>query len=140
MSESKRYPSHLRYKFVALFCFLLLINFGWQLMRYFSLETLFFFCIGLALVIWALYAMVSYVETNANGIVLCTPLRAVRKVEFRQLISVSENGRFNPVLTLVYHPWLPNGLLDLDDARSLILPAVRDQQELLALLEARLPT
>lgn len=139
MPDTKHYTPHLRYKLIALLGLLFAAGFGWQLTRRFSLEVLFFLVISLALIAWAIYAMLSHVEATTNGVILFTPLRASRQIEFRQLISVSENGRFNPVLTLVYYPRETNGLLDLDDARSLILPAVTEQQELLALLEARLP-
>ena len=139
MSDPKQYPSHLRYKFIALCCLLLAAALGWNLIRRFSLDTLFFFVISLALIAWSLYGILSRVEITADSLVLFTPLRANRQVEFRQLIGVSENGRFNPVLTLLYYPRLADGLLDLDDAHSLILPSVNEQEQLLELLEASAP-
>jgi hypothetical protein len=140
MSDIKNYPSHIRYKFIALFCVLFMAGFGWQLTRNFSLDVLFFLVLSLGLLIWSLYAMFSYLEATAKSLTLFTPLRASRQIEFRQLISVSENGRFNPVLTLLYYPRQADGLLDLDDVHSLILPAVAEQQTLLELLEASAPT
>ena len=139
MAALKQYSSNLRYKFIAFCCLLLVGVFGWSLTQRFSLDSLFFFVISLGLVAWSCYAMLSRVETTTDGIILVTPLQLNRRVEFRQLISVSENGRFNPVLTLLYHPRRADGLLDLDDAHSLILPAVDEQAALLEILEARLP-
>ena len=139
MVDRQQYSSHVRYKFIVLGGLLLAVALGWGLTRRFALDALFFFALSLALIAWSLYAMLSRVEITADRIILLTPLRANRQVEFRQLISVSENGRFNPVLTLLYHPRRADNLLDLDDAHSLILPAVHEQATLLALLEARSP-
>ena len=118
---------------------MLAVGFGWNLAHRLSLDNAFFFVLSVGMIAWAVYAMLSHVEINGDEIALVTPLRASRRVDFRQLISVSENGRFNPVLTLLYYPRRSDGLLELDDARSLILPAVAAQQELLDLLEASLP-
>ena len=140
MLPTKRFSTHMRYQVLALFCLLIAVGFGWNLTRHLTLDTAFFFVLSLGLIAWAVYAMLSHVEIKGDEIALVTPLRAPHRVDFRQLISVSENGRFNPVITLLYHPRRSDGLLDLDDARGLILPAVAAQQELLALLEASLPT
>jgi len=139
MTALKQYSSHFRYKFMVCGCLLLAGAFGWNLAQHFSRDLLFFFVISLGLVAWSFYGMVSRVEMTADRLVLMTPWRANRSVEFRQLISVSENGRFNPVLTLLYHPRQADGLLELDDVHSLILPAVNEQAALLEILEARLP-
>lgn len=140
MPDTKHYASDLRYKFIALLCLLFAASFGWNLTRRFAVETLFFFGLSLALLVWAVIAMLSHVDITADSIILVSPWRTSRQVGFRQLISVSENGRFNLVLTLVYHPRRADGLLDLDNAHSLILPAVTEQQELFERLEASLPT
>lgn len=137
MVEPKQYPIHPRYKLLALLCLLLAALFGWNLRARFTWEETFFFVILLVIAAWSLALSFSHVALTAEQITLSTPWRGSQQVEFRQLISVSENGRFNPVLTLIYHPRLANNLLDLDDARSLILPAVDEQDELLASLEAR---
>lgn len=139
MLNAKSYASHFRYRLLVLLCLLLAVGFGWNLTRGLALDTLFFLLLSLALIGWLVYVILSRVEVNADELTLLAPLRAPRRVSFRQLISVSENGRFNPVITLLYHPRRADGLLDLDEARSLILPAVSDQQELLEMLEASLP-
>ncbi len=140
MSNTKRYTSDLRYKFIALLCLFFVFGFAWNLIRLFALETLFFLVLSLAVVVWSVLAMLNYVEVGADTIVLFAPLQASRPVRFRQLISVSENGRFNPVITLIYHPQRADGLLDLDRVQSLILPALTEQQELLDRLEASVPS
>jgi hypothetical protein len=74
-----------------------------------------------------------------NGVCVQTPLRGRRCVEFRQLASVMEAGRVNPVIALIYYPMLDNGLFDLDKPTSLVLPAVQGQAQLLTFLEAKTP-
>jgi hypothetical protein len=60
-------------------------------------------------------------------------------VNFRQLFGVSQEGRLLPVLVLLYYPTLSSGLFDLTDARTLRLPLLLAQAELLAHLQTRLP-
>ncbi len=135
MLEPKQYPIHPRHKLLALLCLLLAALFGWNVSRDFTWEATFFLTILLAISAWSFALSFSRVVLTAEQITLYTPLRGEHRVELRQLISVSENGRFNRVLTLIYHPRLTNHLLDLDDVRSLILPTVDGQDELLATLE-----
>ena len=118
---------------------LVVIGFAWELWRGFSVEYLLFCLIGLGLVIWSLDALGRRVHLTTKGICVERPLRPSRCVDFRQLITVAEEGRINPVITLVYHPALADGLLDLDAAASLELPAVRAQAELFAVLQEKTP-
>ena len=115
----------------ALFC-------GWALWRTFDWITLIF-------LFGCLFAAASFgvqllgrVEVDATGLRLETPLGA-RRVEFRQLDSATEAGRLLRVVVVTYHPLLENGLLDLDDLRSVTLPAVNQQYELLELLQQHAP-
>lgn len=139
MLEPKQYPIHPRYKWFALFCLLLAALLGWNVSQDFTWEAIFFLVILLTIATWSLLLGFSHVTLTAEQITLYTPLIGTRRVALRQLISVSENGRFNRVLTLIYHPRLANNLLDLDDVRSLILPTVDGQDELLATLEVSVP-
>ena len=115
----------------ALFC-------AWALWRQFDWITL-LFCFG------CLFAAASFgsqllarVELDAAGLRLVSPF-ARRRVEFRQLDSATEAGRLLRVIVVTYHPLAPNGLLDLEDLHSVTLPAVNQQYELLAMLQARAP-
>jgi hypothetical protein len=69
---------------------------------------------------------------------LRTPLQTQR-VEFRQLDDATVAGRVAHRIVVTYFPLRDNGLLDLDELRSLTLPAVDHQAELLALLESKRP-
>lgn len=115
----------------ALFC-------GWALWRQFDWVTLIF-------LFGCLFAAASFgmqllarVEVDGGGLQLVTPMTA-RRIEFRQLDSATEAGRLLRVIVVTYHPLLENGLLDLDDLRSVMLPAVNRQYELLELLQQHAP-
>ena len=81
----------------------------------------------------------SRVEVDDRGLTLLQPLASPQQVQYRQLAEVSEEGRLQRVILLLYHPLRPDGLLDLDDLRSLALPALEEQSDLLEILQARTP-
>ena len=54
-------------------------------------------------------------------------------------MSVSTSGRAGNALILLYHPDRGDGMLDLDDVRSLVLPALDEQDALQSYLEAQVP-
>jgi hypothetical protein len=118
---------------------LMLALFGWQLWQTPTVATALFLCITLGIVVWGVDAALSRVTLSAGALWLSSPLCGQRCVEPRQLTSVVEAGRLLPVLALVYHPQLEQGLLDLDALGTLILPAVQRQADLLATLQARMP-
>lgn len=113
--------------------------FGWEFGRTPGLGALLFLGIGIGITLWSLRAQTSRVAVTRATLCLVRPWQAERCVAFRQLVSVAETGRLNPVLLLVYHPAQATGLLDLDSVETLELPAVRDQDALLAQLKANTP-
>jgi hypothetical protein len=133
------YQPHGFYKITTAFGLLLSTVFAWEVARGLTLGALLFLAISLGIVLWSLHALFSQVQVTAQQVCVAAPLQGQRCVEFRQLLSVSENGRLNPVITLVYHPQRGDGLLDLAHAQSLTLPAVRDQEELLVQLQTKVP-
>ena len=82
----------------------------------------------------------SRVELTEAGVSLTMPLSSVRRVDFRQISSVSESGRGGHVITVLYHPVDVNQLIDIDDLDGLTLPEVVDQDSLLDCLESSIPT
>src|SRR5687767_7377374 len=114
MVASQTYVTHALYKLIAGLCCVLAVLFAWDLLRTITPGAMLFFAISLGIALWSVHAMLRQVELTPTSICVTTPFRAPQCVEFRQLVSVSENGRLNPVITLVYHPQLANGLLDLD--------------------------
>lgn len=101
--------------------------------------------ITLVFLFGCLYAALTYtiqwrsnVMLDAQGFWLRTPLQTHR-VEFRQLDDASVAGRVTHRIVVTYFPLRDNGLLELDELRSVTLPAVDHQAELLALLESKRP-
>jgi hypothetical protein len=139
MSELRVYSPNSFYAVVTAMAVVLVGLFGWELWRQVTMGNLLFLGVSLGVLLWAANAFWSRVELAPNQICLRTPLRGPRCVEFRQLASVMEAGRVNPVIALIYYPALDNGLLDLDRPASLVLPAVREQAQLLTVLEAKTP-
>lgn len=115
----------------ALFC-------AWALWRQFDWITL-IFLFGCLFAAGAFGIQLrSRVEVDGEGLRLVAPF-ARRHVQFRQLDGATEAGRLLRVIVVTYHPLQENGLLDLDDLRSVTLPAVNQQYDLLELLEQRAP-
>ena len=105
-----------------------------------TLGALPFLVISLGLAVWSALAFATRVEVTSSSLTVHTPLRAARTVEFRQLIMVAESGRLLQVISLLYYPRQVDGLLTLDTVASIHLPALREQAELLAKLQASIPT
>lgn len=101
---------------------------------------LLFLGISLGILAWGVHGTLTWVEVTEERLVRHAPFGADQTVEFRQLVNVEESGRGGGSLTLIYHPRYENGLLDLDDIRSLTLPALRNQEALLRMLEAQIPS
>lgn len=111
---------------------------AWALWQQFDWITLIF-------LLACLYAAFTYaiqwrssVTLDAQGFWLRTPLQAQR-VEFRQLDDAAIAGRVTHRIVVIYFPLRENGLLELDELRSVTLPAVDHQAELLSLLESKRP-
>jgi hypothetical protein len=139
MSELRVYAPNSFYAVVTAMAVVLVGLFSWEVWRQVTIGNLLFWGISLGVLVWGANAFWSRVELASNQICLRAPLRGRRCVEFRQLASVMEAGRVNPVIALIYYPALDNGLLDLERPASLVLPAVREQAQLLTLLETKIP-
>jgi hypothetical protein len=133
------YHTHVLYRFLAVGCLVMTVVLAWDVIRLRELPTLFFCLVSAALLLWSARAMFSRVEVTADRVALYMPLTGRREVEFRQLVSVSEEGRWARGLLLIYHPRQEPPLLDLDEMRTLPLPAVDNQDALRASLETRTP-
>ncbi|HMN30133.1 MAG TPA: hypothetical protein PKE45_18420 [Caldilineaceae bacterium] len=111
----------------------------WELMRTPSWGAAFFLLIMAAIALWSVNTALSRVQLSTTTLCLAAPLRGRRCVELRQLASVVEGGRMIPMVAIIYHPRLENGLLDLDQVHSLTLPSLQEQSELLAALQKEMP-
>jgi hypothetical protein len=133
------FPAHTRYRFYFAGSVGLALLFVWDLVQGAGVEFLFFAGIALVAALWSARMMASRVELTRVGVTLHMPFAELRHVDFRQLFSASEEGRFNRVITLIYYPVAADGLLDLQDARTLFLPAVEEQERLMAAILREMP-
>lgn len=129
---------HPLYRWLTLGCLLLTGLFAWSLIDSITLEEFFFFLLSATISIWFGNALFSRIQLQERTITLHSPLRGVQAVDFRQVVSATEAGRLLHSLTLLYHPRQPDGLLDLEQIKHLGLPAVVDQDQLLATIEAHI--
>ncbi|MCB0112923.1 MAG: hypothetical protein R2873_34010 [Caldilineaceae bacterium] len=138
-SDPHLYPARRIYQVFTLLGVLVTLLFVWTLMQ--SFDWLTFVFLGLA----AIFAIVNLrwtltrVELTPSGITLYEPLNQATHVDFRQMVAVYEAGRMFPGVSLVYYPVGQDGLLDMEDPRTLFLPAMERQDELLAVLHHEIP-
>ncbi len=99
-----------------------------------------FFCASsLAMAVWFGRQALACICLTQSAVLVEMPLARPQKAEYGQIMSVTESGRGGNALVVLYHPRRESGMLDLDDVNSIIIPAVKQQQELQALLEERIP-
>lgn len=110
-----------------------------EILNGFSLPSLFFLLGAIAFALihvrWALMRL----ELTADGVTVRAPMQATRQIQFRQMITCEEAGRFMPGVSLVYWPVSAEGIVEMDVPRTHFLPAVARQEELLAALQERIP-
>jgi len=142
MTELQQTPTH--YRAASIYLFLLgasilaVLVCVWSLWVQFDWITL-IFLFGCLYAAWTFGVQWrSRVALDLQGLSLHAPFQSQR-VEYRQLDAAGEAGRLVRRIVVTYHPLRDNGLLDLDELRSVTLPAVDQQIELLALLEAKRP-
>jgi hypothetical protein len=133
------YMAHPRYRLFALGSAVLAMLFGGDLLRSFEVGALLFFCVCLGIAVWYARTMFSQVEVGRDRVRVNRPYAAPQEVEFRQLVSVAEEGRMGTAIMLSYHPKSAQGLLDLDSVQTLMLPAVVNQEALYNHLSRQVP-
>jgi hypothetical protein len=133
------YNTHPRYRIFALVSLLLTGLFAWDLLDGLEPAIGLFAVVCCGLFLWYVRAMLTSVVLSEDRVVLHVPLSQPRAVEFRQLMTVSEEGRIAREILIMYHPTCEQGLVDLDDVRSMSLPVMVDQTSLLATLNDRVP-
>ena len=110
-----------------------------EILNEFNLPSLFFLLGAIAFALihvrWALMRL----ALTADGVIVRAPLQAPMQIQFRQMITCEEAGRFVPGVSLVYWPISADGIVETDVPRAMFLPAVARQDELLAALQERIP-
>jgi len=109
----------------------------WEMRSGFAWESALFAGIGIAGGLWALWMATTRIEITPTALRLLRPVGG-KEIGNRQLISVSTQGRFLGVLTVLYHPRNANGMIDTNRVASLLAPGMVNAQELLDLLEERI--
>ena len=133
------YRPHARYVLITGIAASSVVALLWLLLRRLELASVLFLLFAAGLLFFAVRSLFSRVEVDEHGLTLVRPLSQPLQVQFRQLAEVSEEGRLQRVILLLYHPLRPDGLVDLDDLHSLALPALEEQSDLLEILQARTP-
>lgn len=117
--------------------------FAWELRRGWAWEPALLAALTLGTALWALRQATTAVsvETAANGqaVIVRRLGSGAHRVESRQIFDVGEAGRMVRIVSLLYHPLLPGGRLDVDSVRTLALPALRDQHVFLAAVQPGAP-
>jgi hypothetical protein len=137
--QQQEHRSHPLYGGLTALLLLLTAVLTWSTVRDFSREGIFFLLIMVGVTLWFARLIGNRVVLDERSLTLQAPLRQPRRIEFRQLVSVSESGRLLVAPTLIYHPQEPTGLVDLERVQSLTLPALTRQEQLLATLTATMP-
>jgi hypothetical protein len=133
------YRPHSRYVLITGIAALSLVALVWLLLQRLELAGVLFLFFAAGLLFVGVRSLLSHVEVDEHSLTLVRPLARPLQVQFRQLAGVSEEGRLQRVILLLYHPLQPDGLVDLDDLHSLALPALEEQLDLLETLQARTP-
>ncbi len=138
MSEDRLYRPQRSYTLMAYAGALVALLFAWEVGRNFAWPTLFFFVIALAFAAANLRWATTQVELTPTGLTCHRRFAAPLHIDFRQIVTVTQAGRMTTGITLIYYPLAANGLIDLDDPRSLFLPAMERQDELLAIVQQKI--
>ena len=131
-------PQHI-YTVLALVSTVIAALFAWDLIQGVEAGSVLFFAVSLGLLAWSVRAALTRVSLTPDQLIVKGPLSRTRQVDYGQIVSVTEEGRTGKSIVVVYHPRSAEGLVDLDRAQTVDLPAVQNQDALYALLVERAP-
>jgi hypothetical protein len=138
-SEPHLYVARRIYGGLTLVGFLVILLFVWTLSQGFDWFTLIFLSLAALFAVVNLRWMLTRAELTPSGLTLHEPMLQPTHIDFRQMVAVYEAGRTLPGISLVYYPLAGNGLVNMDDPRTLFLPAMEKQDELLSILNHEIP-
>jgi hypothetical protein len=127
------------YRVFVLFSLIMVVLFGWDLAHGIEAGSVLFFAISLGLVLWSARAALTKVSLSPQQMTVTAPLSRPKEIEFRQFLSVTEEGRLGKAIVVAYYPRTATGLVDLDRAETVVLPAVSDQDALYEALLQKAP-
>jgi len=105
----------------------------------FSLSVLFYLLASIGFTVIYVRWTLMRLALTAAGLTVRAPLQEPLHIQFRQMITCDEAGRFAPGLSLVYWPITADGIVETDVPRTIFLPAVARQEKLLAALQDGIP-
>lgn len=138
-SEPHLYQARRIYQMFTLLGVLVTLLFVWTLVQRFDWLTFVFLSFAAIFAIVNLRWALTRIELTPSGLTLYEPLNQPTHVDFRQMVTVNEAGRMFPGVSIVYYPVAQDGLLDMEDPRSLFFPALENQDELLSVLQHEIP-
>ena len=87
--------------------------------------------------VWALWMSTTRVYVSNQGLIV-RRFTAAYQIDYQQILSASIEGRFLGVVSVVFHPRLDNGLIDTDQAGSILIPSLVDQGQFIEQIEERI--
>lgn len=111
----------------------------WQMRGQWDILTLLLLLAGVVLTVYFGRLALARITLDARHVHLAMLGARPRRVEYRQLSAVHEEGRGIRSILLLYHPRMDNGLVDTSELHSLNLPATAHGDALLAALTERTP-
>jgi uncharacterized protein (DUF58 family) len=133
-SDPRIYVASRIYRLLTLVGLAVALLFVWTLTQLFDLISFAFFLAAILFALMNVRWLLTRVELTPSGITRHDPISAPQHVDFRQMVTVSEAGRITPGVSIVYYPVAESGLVDMEEPRSIFLPAMEKQDELLAIL------
>jgi hypothetical protein len=113
--------------------------FAWELVRSVEAGSVLFFAVSVGLLLWSARTAWTKIFLAPDRLIVAPPLAKPRDIQNGQILSVSEEGRMNKSIVVAYHPRTRDGMLDLERAQTIVLPAVQEQESLYEQLLARIP-
>ena len=139
MISKTTYQPQLTYWVLASISLVILGLFVWDLLGGIELGAVLYLAVSLGTLIWAGNKCLMRLTIDESRFTLYTPFGEETVVDYGQILNVSEEGRLLPTIVVNYHPREESGLLDLDAAKSIILPAMKNQDQLLLILQEKTP-
>jgi hypothetical protein len=133
------YPVQHSYGLIAVVSSVVAGLFGWNLLHTAEMPSFLFLATSLGVLGWSVRMALTSIDLTPSQLIVRAPFARTHNVEFGQILSVTEEGRIGKSIVVAYHPRTGDGLLDLDTARAVVLPAVRDQDSLFEQLTERTP-
>ncbi len=137
--DHRVYPTHRIYPILAGAGVVVALLFVPALVRAFDWPAFFFCLLAVVFALINLRWMRIRAELTPSGLTIHDPLRPPAHLDFRQMVAAYEAGQIVPGVSLVYYPLDDKGLVDMENPRTLFLPAVEKQDELLGVLQREMP-